>query len=411
MKRGSGRMTQEFEISLLRLRVLTVSEANCYQTRSRLPDDLDSYLTDLKESKMTMETRFSIGRRLLITAVAGLVVLVLSHKGWSQGCVVARSSVPVLSSQALTGISDIRPEGESWLSPKRWEIGFGYRNLHSHRHFVGSEEQNARKEEGTEVNNQIHLLDFSVAYHVSARWSLAMSVPVSFNDRWSQRTPSQVTHANGIGDMNVGVRMWVLKPPTESRQNISIGFGVKLPTGNPGVTNVVNGETRVVDQSIQLGDGAYGLSLDAQAFKGVGFATFFASGIYLINPKVNNGVLTGRSRPSEAIMSVADEYLYRSGVILPTPKVRGLWFSLGIRGEGIPVRDLFGASTGFRRPGVALSLDPGFIYTRGKDQWSINVPVAMYRNRKVSVPDIMGNRHGDAAFADQFFLVSYARRF
>jgi hypothetical protein len=358
---------------------------------------------------MTIEP--SIRRILLMSAFAVMAALVLSQNGWSQGCVVARSSVPVLSTQALTGISDVHPEGESWFSPKRWEVGIGYRNLHSHRHFVGSEEQVNRKVLGTEVNNQVHLLDFSMYYHLSSRWSLAVNVPVAFNDRWNQRTPDQLTQANGIGDINIGARMWILKPPTESRQNISIGFGLKLPTGNSRVTNIVNGQPRVVDQSIQLGDGAYGLSLDAQAFKGVKFATFFASGSYLINPKVNNGVPTGRARPSESIMSVADEYLYRTGVILPTPKVRNLFFSVGIRGEGVPVRDLFGKSTDFRRPGVALSFDPGFIYTRGKDQWSVNVPFAFYRNRQASVPDITDGRHGDAAFADQFLVVSYARRF
>jgi hypothetical protein len=110
-------------------------------------------------------------------------------------------------------------------------------------------------------------------------------------------------------------------------------------------------------------------------------------------------------------MSVMDQYLYRGGVILPVPKVRNLFFSFGIRGEGVPVRDAFGKSTGFRRPGLAISLDPGFIYSRGNDQWSINVPVAMYRNRTRSVPDIMADRHGDAAFADQFFVIGYTRRF
>ena len=203
----------------------------------------------------------------------------------------------------------------------------------------------------------------------------------------------------------------MFKPPTESRQNVAIGFGMKFPTGNPGVTNIVNGQVRTVDQSIQLGDGGYGFSLDAQAYKGVGFATFFGLGTYLFNPRVNNGVPTGRGRPSEAIMSVPDQYLYRGGVIVPTPKLRGLSFSFGIRGEGIPVRDAFGKSTDFRRPGVAISLDPGLIYSRGKDQWSVNVPVAMYRNRKQSVPDIMDNRHGDAAFADQFLVLGYSRRF
>jgi hypothetical protein len=316
----------------------------------------------------------------------------------------------VLGAQALNGSTDVRAEGEPWFSPKRWQIGIGYRNLHSHRHFVGSEEQNIRKEQGTEVNNQIHLLDFSATYQIDPKWSLAVSIPVMFADRWGQRTPDQVSDANGVGDISVGVRRWIFKP-NESRQNISIGFGVKFPTGNPGVTDVVNGQTRVVDQSIQLGDGAYGFILEAQGYKGVGFATFYGSGTYLFNPKVNNGVQTGRARPSEAIMSVMDQYLYRGGVILPVPKVRNLFFSFGIRGEGVPVRDAFGKSTGFRRPGLAISLDPGFIYSRGNDQWSINVPVAMYRNRTRSVPDIMNDRHGDAAFADQFFVIGYTRRF
>jgi hypothetical protein len=329
--------------------------------------------------------------------------------------VVARSSVPVLGAQCLHGGAPVRPdarvEDESWFSPNRWQIGIGYRNLHSHRHFVGSEEQNNRKEQGTEVNNKIHLLDFSVNYQINPRWSLSASVPVAFNDRWNQRTPSQVTYANGVGDIVVSARMWVFKPPTESRQNILIGFGVKFPTGNPGVTNIVNGQVRTVDQSIQLGDGGYGITLDAQAHKGVGFATFFALGTYLFNPQVHNGVPTGRGRPSEAIMSIADQYLYRGGVILPTPKLPSLSWSFGIRGEGIPVRDAFGKSTNFRRPGVAISLDPGLIFSHGKHQWSVNVPVAIYRNRKQSVPDILDNRHGDAAFADQFLVIGYSRRF
>lgn len=328
---------------------------------------------------------------------------------------VARSSTPVLGAQCLSGgthaLPDRRVEDQPWFSADRWQIGIGYRNMHSHRHFVGSEEQVNRKQQGTEVNNQIHLLDFAVTYQVNPRWSLSMSIPVMFADRWNQRTPNQVFQANGIGDISVSARMWLFRPPTESRQNIQIGFGMKFPTGNSGVTNVINGQVRVVDQSIQLGDGGYGFTLDAQAYKGVGFATFFGVGSYLFNPKVHNGVQTGRSRPSEAIMSVADQYLYRGGVILPTPKLRNLSWSFGIRGEGIPVRDAFGKSTHFRRPGVAISFDPGLIYSRGKDQWSFSVPVAVYRNRKRSVPDIMDNRHGDAAFADQFFVVGYSRRF
>jgi hypothetical protein len=46
-------------------------------------------------------------------------------------------------------------------------------------------------------------------------------------------------------------------------------------------------------------------------------------------------------------MSVSDQYLYRGRISQAAPKVRGLAMSLGIRGEGVPVRDLIGSSDGF----------------------------------------------------------------
>ncbi len=327
---------------------------------------------------------------------------------------VARQSVPVIGPQTTNQTVDVCA-GEPWWSPVRWSVSTGYRNQHSHRHFVGTEEQTIRADERTEVNNYINVIDFAASYQINSRWSASVSVPLFFADRFNQRTPDQITHGRGIGDTSVSARMWIIRPPTESKQNISLGFGVKLPTGNPGQTDTIvtptGSRTVVVDQSIQPGDGGYGFTLDAQAYKSIRFATFYGSGVYLFNPKNTNGVLTGRSRPSEAIMSVADQYLYRFGAVVPAPKLRSVVLSMGIRGEGIPVRDLIGKSYGFRRPGTAISLDPGVIYTRGQDQWSFNLPVAVYRNRKKSVPDIMDGRWGDAAFADNFVVVSYSHRF
>lgn len=265
------------------------------------------------------------------------------------------------------------------------------------------------------MNNKIHLLDFAATYQINPRWSVSVSVPLFFAERFNQRTPDQITHARGVGDTSVSARMWVFRPPAESGQNVSLGFGVKLPTGNPGVTDTVQTttgpQTRVVDQSIQLGDGGYGFTLDAQGYKSLRFATFYGSGVYLFNPRNTNGVRTGRGRASEAIMSVSDQYLYRFGAVLPAPKFRSLALSMGMRGEGVPVRDAFGKSEGFRRPGFALALDPGIIYSTGKDQWSFNIPIAVHRDRKRSVTDIIDGRHGDAAFADYVILVGYSRRF
>src|SRR5262245_65934004 len=110
-------------------------------------------------------------------------------------------------------------------------------------------------------------------------------------------------HRNGRGDISLGARMWLIRPPSETRQNIAFGFGIKLPTGKPDVTNTfmtaTGPVTSVADQSIQLGDGGVGAVFDMQAYKAVKFMTFFAAGAYLLNAPNHNGLRTGRGRPSE----------------------------------------------------------------------------------------------------------------
>ena len=310
----------------------------------------------------------------------------------------------------------------------RWQVTFGFRKQRSHRHFVGTVEQKDREEGGTEIVNDIYLFDLGLTYNLTARSSLTVSMPIQhatrvsparFNAAGVQTSPKVVSHGVGIGDMSVGGRIWVLDPAREDRprHNIAFGFSLKLPTGNEGVKDTVDSATGprvvVVDQSIQLGDGGWGLTLSTDMYRRLGKFTAYGSGMYLFNPRNTNGVLTGRGRASEAIMSVSDQYLGRVGVIIPVRKVRGLTASFGGRIEGVPVRDAFGKSDGFRRPGYAISVEPGvnYIMRGGRDVWSVTVPVAVSRNRRQSVSDIRDNRHGDAAFADYLITVGYARRF
>jgi hypothetical protein len=327
--------------------------------------------------------------------------------------VAARQSVPVIGPQTVR--PEVTPRGESWFSPRRWQVSVGYRYQHSHRHFIGTEEQVDRAEERTEVNNRIHIFDVAGTYEVNQRVNIGFSVPILVAKRYTERTPELATHSTGIGDISVIGRMWLFRNPNESRQNISVGFGIKFPTGESGATDTINTPagpvTRVVDQSIQPGDGGYGMVAEFQAYKAIKNIRLFASGVYLSNPQNTNGVPTGRSRPSEAIMSIADQYLYRVGAVAPLPKFNSVAWTLSVRGEGIPSRDIIGDSDGFRRPGYAISLEPGLIYSKGKQSWSFSVPVALHRNRTRSVADIRDNRHGDAAFADYLILVSYSRHF
>ena len=272
-------------------------------------------------------------------------------------------------------------------------------------------------------------MDVGLTYNLSDRSSLSVSVPIQhatrvsparFNAAGIQTSPKAVSHGVGIGDMSVGGRIWLLDPGREDRprQNISFGLSLKIPTGNEGVTDTVDSATGprvvVVDQSIQLGDGGWGFSLSTDMYKRLGRKfTAYGSGIYLFNPRNTNGVRTGRGRASEAIMSVSDQYLGRAGILFPVGKVRGLTASFGGRIEGVPVRDAFGKSDGFRRPGYALSVEPGlnYIMRGGRDVWSVTVPIAVERNRRQNVSDIRDNRHGDAAFADYVITVGYSRRF
>ena len=361
--------------------------------------------------------RCRIGKLFFTTAAMLAWLWVAGPAARAQGCVASREGTCVTGSHEMNSVwMSGNSKGESWLSPRRWTVEVDYRYFHSHRHFVGDVEQTQRATQRTEVNNIVHIMNIAATYEVNPRFSLTLSAPFYFSQRYGQSTPDNRTHAYGLGDMTLVGRTWLFRNPSESRQNIAVGFGIKLPTGAYGVTNTTTGAngvavTRAVDQSIQPGDGGWGMVADFEAYKAVKRVTLYASGSYLSNPRGTNGVKTGRSRPSEAIMSVADQYAYRSGLVAPFPKVNTLVWSLGIRGEGVPSRDLIGDSDGFRRPGYILSVDPGFIYTKGKNRWTVNAPIPFRRVRTRSVPDILDNRHGDAAFADYTILVGYSRRF
>ncbi len=90
---------------------------------------------------------------------------------------------------------------------------------------------------------------------------------------------------------------------------------------------------------------------------------------------------------------------------------KGFGVSLGGRIEGVPAEDLIGGSNGFRRPGYAISVEPGLSYGQGPQAFLLAVPIALQRNRLRSVPDrLEANRQGDAAFADYLVLFSYQRK-
>lgn len=335
--------------------------------------------------------------------------------GLAQGCVAIRSS----------GSCSMMP-GAMMQNTRSTTLMANYRYFRSFRHFRGDHEEKERLEQNTEVINWNHTIDLSMIRTLNSRWSIGIGVPVISNVRSSLyehggnsngEAARHKTKSFGLGDARLTGYYNLIDPARMSRWTLQGGLGIKLPTGDYKVEDLFyksDGTIQQgpVDQSIQLGDGGTGviteLNVSFQAGPHVGC---YANAFYLINPREQNGVSTRRgSAPTQenyldgtATMSVPDQFMTRIGVNWMAGPVL---LSLGGRLEGIPVYDLIGGSSGFRRPGYIVSVEPGLFYQRDRLQFFMSLPWALVRNRTQSVPD--KNRtirtgtftQGDAAFAD-----------
>jgi hypothetical protein len=367
--------------------------------------------------------------------VASFLVLGVSNAK-AQGCVAVRG----FGGCGVAGGSGLA------LAPKQWQVGANYRYFESFRHFKGDEEQYDRLVKQTQVINYSNTIDISASMGLTLRTQLNVNLPVSYTDRSSyyehggQTTTfpgaRKTSTSAGIGDARIGISKWLWNPVSHTKSNLMLGVGLKLPTGNWNVqdsfynvmvTDPVTGSSsrktvyRPVDQSIQLGDGGIGLSLEMQGFWEMADGLFaYGNAFYILNPRGVNGTMTNRRTTivvngvsqvftNEYMCSVADQYAARLG-FLSQSQLHGLSFSWGARLEGVPVRDLVGESYGFRRPGYTIAAEPGVTYMKGKTTVNFNMPIALYRIRKQSVTDKEVQdatgvaRNGDAAFAD--YLIS-----
>ncbi len=317
----------------------------------------------------------------------------------------------------------------SRLVPEKgeWQVSLSYRGLDSDTHYSGSEHQRIREREKTYVINTQQALDIGVSYAVNDRLGFSLGVPL-IKASWAVPTPIRPVpgprfkqEASGLGDVSLTGRYWAFAP--ESHHNVSLGLGVKAPTGEYDVTQAypnidgTNLAEKAVDQSVQLGDGGWGILFDIQAFRQLSQGTLFASGTYLANPRDTNGtpsILVGLglgnnpdfAREGILVNSVPDQFLVRIGGVVPFGK--GFGASLAYRVEGLPRYDLIGDSHGWRRPGYEMFAEPGLAYSRGGTTWSLNVPIGFYRNRR---PNPYSGREGDATFPDYILLMGISRRF
>ncbi|MEP2024394.1 MAG: transporter [Reichenbachiella sp.] len=356
-------------------------------------------------------------KSIVFSVILSLGTLITS----AQGCVAIRGF-----SGCSTGLSNTFGSSKGELF-----VNTGFRYFKSFRHFRGSHEETERIENGTEVINKSYFMDISLTYGITDRLYGTLTVPLTHHNRSSMyehggNPPSGLgerheTSARGLSDIRMGVGYWLVDPNKGKKYNYALGLGLKLPTGNYEYKdNFYNqGENRdetryqVVDQSIQPGDGGTGITVDVQGFHILSDKFVLTSNLfYLLNPKETNGILT-RSGTSE--FSCPDQYAFRIGTFYNS-KIQGLSLYTGGRVEGVPSNDLVGGSAGYRRPGYAISIEPGLAYSKNNFAVNVSVPIAVFRNRVQSYSDKQWTettgeyKNGDAAFADYLLSFTFTYR-
>jgi hypothetical protein len=315
--------------------------------------------------------------------------------------------------------------GESQSTDLRageWQVAVDYRYLHADRFFVGSQQTAPGAQFfGQPLIIDVHSANLNVAYAVSDRFSVRLTVPVSYGSqsRFYADTARHVARAGGIGDIGLVGTAWLLDSRTHTKGNLALGAGVKAPTGNYKFADAYFLANRgpvqfPVDQSIELGDGGWGVILQGQAFREVaGRAFVYFTGSYLMSPRNQTEVVRAPTSPGSAVhISVPDVYTGRLGLSYGLLPEQGLSVSLGGRVDGIPYHDLIGKSDGFRRPGYIVFLDPAVALERGPSTFTFGTPLRMFaRLASANLLKGPGGSIGSGDLAGVLIFVGYARRF
>ena len=303
------------------------------------------------------------------------------------------------------------------LRPQEWQIAVDYRYLHADRFFVGS--QQISPPQPLIIN--VHSLNLNVTYAASDRVSVRLTVPVSYGtqSRFYADSTRHIVRAGGIGDLGLVGTAWLLDPRTHRKGNVALGAGVKIPTGDYKFADayfLANGSSVQfpVDQSVELGDGGWGVILQGQAFRQVAPRVFgYFTGSYLVSPRNQTDVVRAPTSPGSAVhVSVPDVYTGRLGLSYGLPE-QGVSVSLGGRVDGIPYHDLIGKSDGFRRPSVIVFLDPAVALDRGANTFTVGTPIRVFA--RLASANLLkpggGGSIGSGDLAGVLMFVGYARRF
>jgi hypothetical protein len=351
-------------------------------------------------------TRRCLRRQTALLSTA-LAVCLNASRLVAQGCEPIRFTTPV----------NLGGEGKAYQPAREWQLTIAYRNLESEDWYVGRKSSPTQAPFGVPGLFKIHTIVGDVAYSVNDRMRVRLSVPVqtaSFRRLYADRNVHEQS-VTGIGDIGVMTETWVFDPRTSERGNVSIGLGVKAPTGSNNKMSKFFTATSAIDfpadQTIQAGDGGWAVLTHAQAFRQVSERAFvYTFGSYMISPKAQSNVVFAPG--STVHWSVPDVYSARAGAAFSVLSNQRLTMSLGSRIDGIPVRDLIGGGDDdtIKRTSYVVFADPGLSVVTGRGTFTLSTPIRVAVNRKKSLFEQKTNAVNGGGFAQYLVFASYSHR-
>lgn len=306
--------------------------------------------------------------------------------------------------------------GESvYLGRGQHQIALTYRRAVADRHYQGKRPLPELDPFGP-INTQ-NQWNIDWSYGLTKRWSLGVNIPFVLHSYDVYRAPAGSTQrqwvgvgARGIGDVTFRASGWLMPVRESAPGNVGISIGLKTPTGDSGAKGVIFGRQIPADISIQPGDGAWAPVLSVFGFRQFAAMTVYGSGLYMANARNTTGVpgfFQTLGNPNNRFPnSSTDQFLYhfgasfRTGRGWPTPM-------LAYRISGVPVKDLFGPSDGFRRPGTIGMIEPGVGFLFRGHSLTLTVPLLAYVNIKDSPAT---TRTEDATVPGVAFSLTWTRR-
>ena len=321
-----------------------------------------------------------------------MVAALITSAAHSQGCIMVRN---------ISGFGQYNLADNAFTTSE-WQLNITSRYFKAYRDYKGTHDQKTPAKDQSIVKS--FTTDFTLSRIMNHGWSVDVSLPFAANSRSATiehggaGTARHITHTFGMGDIRLTVYKWLLSPTVVQKGNIQLGLGVKLPTGDYKYQDYFwrNDSTKVlapVNASIGLGDGGTGIITELNSFyffnKSI---SFYGNFYYLLNPRDQSGVSTTNGKTPTALQikvgsevySVPDIYSMRAGFNF---NFKNLSASLGLRDEGVPIRDIAGGNNGLRRPGHNLSLEPGIVYRMKQASFYLYAPAIIQRKIRQNLTD------------------------